>query len=74
MYDTYLMPHAPTRKKLSLHLVSQQLQTYEALSGAAQTRILVEDEALFKAGLVCSPAAAPVRDVNDDERNVDARL
>lgn len=57
-YDDFLLPGGSAhRKKLSYHLVSQQLAD-EVQPGPEQ--VVVDDEALFKAGLACSAAALPV--------------
>lgn len=59
VYDTFLMPKSKLRKKLSLHLASQQLlQTDVSVSPEGITP--VHDEAVFKASLSLSPAALPV--------------
>ncbi|TCD63052.1 hypothetical protein EIP91_006039 [Steccherinum ochraceum] len=56
-FDRYALPSSRTRKKMSVHLKSQQLKTSQDVSAAAT---LIHDEYLFKAGLVCSTAAIPV--------------
>ncbi|PSS38132.1 hypothetical protein PHLCEN_2v39 [Hermanssonia centrifuga] len=59
VYDTFLLPKSKLRKKLSLHLASQQpLQTDVSVSLEGITP--VHDEAAFKTGLSLSPAALPV--------------
>ena len=57
VYDTFLMPgDSAERKKLSYHLLSQQVaEDVQPTSGQ-----VVVDEALFKAGLAYSAAALPV--------------
>ena len=74
-YDAYILPSSPTRRKLSVQLVSQQTaDAPPAPNPATQEQLLVEDldeaddlwgafaraERAFKAGLACAPAATPV--------------
>ncbi|TFK91904.1 LuxS/MPP-like metallohydrolase [Polyporus arcularius HHB13444] len=58
-YNTFLRPStgAQTRKKLSVQLISQQMN--DTPEQAANVQV-VEDERTFKASLGCAPAAVPV--------------
>ena len=64
VYDQHLIPGALARKKLSLHLLSQQLQVEERQ--VARKWTIIKDEALFKASLDCSPAAVPLDQSSGD--------
>ncbi|KAF7789938.1 hypothetical protein EIP86_000886 [Pleurotus ostreatoroseus] len=59
-YDTYLMPTSPVRKKLSTHLVSQQLDESTQIIPQGTVVVRDEDEVLFKRSLNWSSAATPV--------------
>ena len=48
---------AQTRKKLSVQLVSQQMEETPPEPGDA---VMIADESAFKAGLACAPATTPV--------------
>ena len=59
VYDALVRPSSgvQTRRKLSVHLVSQQMaETPEEPAGAQ----MIVDESRFKAGLGCAPAATPI--------------
>lgn len=56
-YDRFVLPSSLTRKKMSVHLISQQLKTEQFV---AATATVVEDEILFKASLMASTSAVPV--------------
>ncbi|KAI0077374.1 LuxS/MPP-like metallohydrolase [Panus rudis PR-1116 ss-1] len=58
-YNRYVSPSSRARKKMSAHVVSQQCQDVDAVE--LEGRTYIEDESLFKASLVCSPAAVPIR-------------
>jgi len=59
-YNAFLHPKSPSRRKLSVHMRSRNL---ESPFPPAEGSVLIEDEALFKAGLTVSPAAVPVEAV-----------
>ena len=62
-YDTFVLPDSKARKKLSLHLVSQQVD--EASATTLEGVSTVQDEGLFKRKLACSSAAVPVSAIED---------
>jgi len=64
-YDAFVLPtsESASRKKLSVHLVSQQMT--EAAPAQGEGAIIIGDAddaelARFKAGLACYPAAVPI--------------
>ncbi|KAH8078394.1 LuxS/MPP-like metallohydrolase [Cristinia sonorae] len=56
-FDRLVLPSSQTRRKMSVHLLSQQLKMEQVFPN---TVTVVRDEFVFKASLPCSPAAVPV--------------
>ena len=56
-YKTYLHPQSAVRSKLSVHLLSQHL---ESVLSPPEGVVRIEDCFDFKARLPCSPVATPV--------------
>ncbi|GBE85090.1 Putative zinc protease [Sparassis crispa] len=61
VFDKFVRPSSAitSRKKISVHLVSQQMKDTPRTTDGAKV-ITNESESLFKAGLACYPAAVPV--------------
>ena len=59
-YDKFVLPEGTSRRKLSVHLVAQNV---ENAVPANCTVVRDKDEAVFKAGLTCSAAAIPIKRV-----------
>lgn len=57
-YDKYLEPSSDARQTLLLYLASQELHTDVSLDSNRYT--IIDDETMFKAGLLSSSAAIPV--------------
>lgn len=64
-YDAYIRPQSTTtttRRKLAMHLVSQKTRND---TGSERMMVREDGEANFKAGLMISAAAVPVRQVQE---------
>lgn len=60
VYKQLVHPSSKNRKKLSAHVISQQLDASTRSAVVYEGLEVINDEALFKAKMCCSPAPTPV--------------
>lgn len=74
-YSTYIAPISPTRAKLVVNLVAQSSnpESKENATTNGTAPVAITDVRDFKASLVASPGACPVRNLSEFEE-IDSKL